>query len=137
MNVIDRASLDFLFFQFAAPPVFVEGNSLNSSITLTEGIPSTLQCVVNSRPASAIIWQYDAAINASNASTTAVNGYLTTVKGTLVIHNPTLSMDGKQVQCLASHRYSASINRTTMLSVDCKFTLHDFSVHQPSKLGRL
>ena len=97
-------------------------DSISASTSVTEGIPANLTCIATGRPAPIITWLYDSSINATS-SNKSVGSPLITVTGTLSIHNPTQSMDGQLITCLASHMFTSTVNRTTMLDVYCKFPL--------------
>ena len=113
---------------------------MQSSTSLTEGIKATLRCIVTSRPASTVIWQYNSAINATNSTTSITNGYLTTVTSLLFIYNPVQSMDGQQITCLAYHPFLSPVSKVTLIRIHSKFeslkALYFFVLAQGRKTSR-
>ena len=104
---------------FVGPHVANEEQSIHNSTSMTAGMAGDLTCIASGRPASNITWLYSSFINAAT-SVTYGGSPLITVTSVLTIHNPTQSMDGQQITCIISNQFSFTINRTTILDVNCE-----------------
>ena len=115
VDISSKIQSDFLAMQ-----TFNDAESMQASTTLIEGSTGTIQCVVSSRPVSTVTWSYNnATINATQSSTTSTSGSIIKVTSVLRISNPSSSLDGEQVTCFASHQFSAAVNHTTTINVQC------------------